>query len=222
MVRVNLHRALLLYLTWLGFIAGGLIVLLADLLPFADPERLFVCFLECQIFFVILVWPFFTRSLETEPRMAAGAWGVQLFIQIAVLLILSLPLALICFNVANASTGEFLAGQGLVAALAAFVAALHVLARGRDVRLGPWYFLAAFVISGALPFLAFFVHVWGGPDLSFFSAVSPFWGASLVADGTALVQAIIYGGLAAGLLFLAALLPKEALRKEVDAPSPAA
>lgn len=221
MDRAPLQRTVVLYLAWLAAIGGALIVMLGDLLPipltFVRPETLFTCFLECQVFFVVMVWPLFLPPLIRE-----GAAATNLMAQIAVLLVFSLPLALLTADISDASPRTFIAGQLLIAVLAGFVAGLYTLAGSRGWRVGPWYTLGAFVVSAGLPFLGFLSHEVArsesgpGPDLTFLAAVSPFWGAAHAAEGTALVQSILYGVLAGGLFGAAAFF-----RKEVDAVSPA-
>ncbi len=226
MVRVELQKAVLLYLTWLGIMAAALILVLADVLPFrlsfVRPENLFLCLTECQVFFVVVVWPLFIPSItrtDADPDARSGQVHL-LLLQICVLLIFALPLALICSNVSNVGALTFLKSQALVAALAGFVASVYAFALDRRWRLAPWYFLSAFVIAAALPYLAFLISELGagaGPDLSFLSAVSPFWGAMHLDGSVALIQAAIYGGLTLVLLAAASF------RRRDDAfPAPAA
>src|SRR5262249_30372937 len=157
----------LLYLTWLGVISSMLILSLADVLPFkvsfVRPDNLFVCMTECQVFFVLLVWPLFIPSItreEPDPDPQAGAVHL-LLLQISVLLVFALPLALICSNVANVSALTFLRGQALVAALAAFVSVLYAVTMERKWRVGPWYFLGMFLASAGLPFAAYLARDFG-------------------------------------------------------------
>lgn len=219
MVRVNLQKAILLYLSWLAVISGALILSLSDILPFklsfVRPDNLFVCLTECQVFFVLLVWPLFIPSItreEPDPDPQAGAVHL-LLMQICVLIVFALPLALICSNVANVSALTFLRGQALVAALAAFVSVLYAVTIDRKWRVGPWYFLGMFLVSAGLPFLSFLAGDFGGKDLSSFSLVSPFWGAAHVDGKVSLIQAGIYAGLTVALLMAGSFR-----RATVDAP----
>ena len=221
MDRGPLQKTILLYLTWLAAISGALIVMLGDLLPvplsFVRPETLFLCFLECQVFFVVFIWPLFLPALVRE-----GAAAANLLMQVGVLLIFSFPLALLCSNVSDRSAGTLMAGQALIAALAVLVAGVYTLAGKRRWKVGPWYLLAAFALGAGLPFLGFLSHEVArsesgpGPDLSFLAAVSPFWGAARAGGGHALFQSVLCVAIAAGLFVAASLSPKE-----VDAVSPA-
>ena len=215
MDRGPLQKAILLYLTWLGVIGGALIVMLGDLLPlslsFVRADSLFTCFLQSQIFFVVFLWPLFLPVL-----IRGSESGTGLLVQVVVLMVFALPLSLLCANISDVSWGRLISGHALVVALAVFVGGLFILAGARGWRTGPWYYLGAFILSAGLPYLGFLSHQVIEVDLSYFAAISPFWGALDVGGGRTLAQSIVFGVLAAGLFSAATLL-----RKEVDALSPA-
>ncbi len=209
MVAVNASRAIVLYLAWLGTLVGALVAMMAEVSPvrlsFIRPDTLFVAFTEAQVFFALLVWPFFVPWLGSGAPLGGAARHLR---EILVLLAFSFPLALMCANVSSAGAGTILRSQLLVAALAAFAAALGA-PGGRGTA--PWYVGGILALSAGPPFLHFLVGVLGrGPDLSFASWVSPFWGAARVAEGASLATAAFFGG--------GALVAFRLLRGEVDGP----
>jgi hypothetical protein len=190
-----LHKATALYLAWISGLCAAVVLMLADLLPFplpfATPDAFFGAVVELEIFFVLLVWPFFVPALLRE----AGA-APLLLVYVGVLLLFALPLLLIAANVAGVDGGSLLRSQVLVAALAALGAG--VAARFRAAL--PWYFLGVFWLSAAHPFWAFLGHQMGAsaPGVSVY--LSPFWGAVAGRSSPAWVQAALYGLGGLGLL----------------------
>jgi hypothetical protein len=187
---IDFQKTIRICLAWLGALCGVLAICLSDALPFTldfiRPGSLLVVLVQVQVFFALLE-------------------------------ILALPLLLVCSNIADAGVGPFLRGQALVMALALFTGLLFAAGGARGwKRLAPWYTLAVFGISAGLPFLAFLLREFTGADGSPLSAVSPFHGAAVQDSGVPLVQAVVLGGLALGLLFL-----EGRRRKGVDAPAPA-
>jgi len=190
-----LHQSTALYLSWIGALCGGFVLLLADLLPFAlpfaSPATFFLCVVELEIFFVLLVWPLLVPSVLRE-----GIPAPVLLAYVAVLLLFALPLVLIGANVSGVGIGSVVRSQALVAALAALGAG--VAARLRAAL--PWYLLAVFWLSAAHPFWAFLGDQMGAtaPGISVY--LSPFWGAVAGSGAPAWVQASIYGLGGVGLL----------------------
>ena len=223
MPRVNLHKAIPLYLSWLGLLTGALIICLSDSLPFTftfvEPGNLFATLVQCQVFFVVLVWPFFIPGIVGEVAgKRDGERSVHMMLlQVAVLSVFAFPLALMCANVSDTDIVSFIRGHALVLALASFVAVLFTVGVERGWRrLGPLYFMGAFGISAGIPFLAFLLGDLAQTDMSVLSTVSPFWGASEIGETSSLVQAMLYGILAVAMLLVDAWR-----RKGVDASSPA-
>ncbi len=199
MVRFDFGRAAPLYLAWLGLLGASLLVALSEILPFrlsfVRPDNLFMFLTLLQVFFMVLVLPLFISELLT---------GAGLLFQVGVLLVTALPLGLACWNVSNLDLVALLRGMALVGGVGAFVGGVHFLARVRGWRIEPWYYLGAFVVSAAFPFMAFLsVEMDGGGNLAFLAAVSPFWGGVHVEGNGALVQAAVFGapGLAICLAF---------------------
>lgn len=200
-------RTILLYLTWLGTLCGALLLILSDVFPvrlsFVRPETLFVCLTEVEVAFLLFAWPLFIPSLK-PPGTKASLAAVRLLGQAGVLLVAALPLELIAANVSSTDASAFFGAQALLLGLAAFAAAIFTGAGDRGWRVGPWYILAAFVVSAFLPFLRL---VFPGADLSWMAHVSPFWAAA-VGGSPGIVLAAIAGGLAAALVGAHALVRK--------------
>lgn len=197
---MDLRKAVPLLLAWLGTTSGALLLPLSDALPFrlgfVRPDNLFTVFVEMELLFVVLLWPLFLPALrprESLPRLAA-------------LLALGFPPLLVAANLSDAGAGTVLRAQSLVASLAAFAAGLFGLL---GERAGPGYYLVAFLLSAAAPFVAFLSREFGGPDLSGLAVLSPFWGAARPSFAPALLFGVAALALLAGGRFL---------RREVDGP----
>jgi len=213
-MRLNVPRALALYLAWMGLTCGTLLAGIGGMLPFGlgaiGPEAAFLGLIEAELFFVTVVWPFFMpRLLLPEAAAAvrtAGPGGEPhlLILQIGVMFVVALPLALVSQNLSQIEAGEFFRAQVLVGAIACFVTVL--LDRPAAARIRSWYFLGFFTVSALFPFLGFLSgEVERGQGLGFLAAVSPFWAASQFRSEAALswapgVQAAIFGVLAMALL----------------------
>ena len=191
-----LHQSTALYLSWIGGLCGGFVLLLADVLPFplpfATPANFFGAIVELEIFFVLLIWPLFVPSL-----LKTGGTAPMLLLYVGILLLFSLPLAMIGANVSSVEASALVRSRAHVAALAA-------LAAGVAARLPsalPWYLLGVFWVSAAQPFWFFLQHQLGAkaPGISVY--LSPFWGAAAAESGPAWVQTGLYG--AAGVVLLA-------------------
>jgi hypothetical protein len=172
-----LHRSAGLYLSWIGALSGGVMLLLGEVfpfpLPFATPAAFFVSLVEVEIFFVLLVWPLFVPSLKKE-----GIRGLTLIVSAAILILFALPLLLIGANVSGVDAAGLLRSQAQVAGLAALGAGI---ASRRNSDL-PWYLLAVFVLS-TLPPLSFYLENQMQAKAPLGTAyLSPFWAA---ADGGA-------------------------------------
>lgn len=225
---LNVPRAIGLYLVWLSFICGVLLLAMGDVLPlriaFVTPENAFTCLIEAELFFVLVIWPFFVTRLLI-PALSSGAGGrvegprVQaalpggvsgeghlLVLQVCVLFVVAMPVAFLCQNLANVGAREFFTGHLLVATAACFVAALFAAGAERQKRVGPWYFLAFFVASALFPFLHYVAGAYADASLRFLSAVSPFWGAVRLDDGIPLVSAGLFGAAALGLFLVTPFL----------------
>lgn len=202
---------LLLPLSVLGFLGGSLAAALSDALPysfsFVRPENLFLCFTEAQIFFALFVWPLFI------PPVAAGGGILPLALHAGGIVLLGFPLALVCANVSDAGLPTLLRGQALAASVTALVASLYALGLRRGARVGPWYVLGAFVVSGGLPWLAFLLGEFGPagrPGLPWLAALSPFWAGSRVDGNASLAQAAVWAAASAALFFAARAPRREA------------
>lgn len=209
-MRIHLPRALGLYLAWLSLVSGALLVALGSVLPFGigriDPRGAFACLIEAELFFVLVVWPFFIPRLFV-PRgpvpLGPGVEGHLLVLQVGILFLVALPLAFLTRNLADLGAREFFVGHALVASVACFVAGLFTLAGIRVQRVAPWYLAGLFAASAALPFLHFLSLEYGGPALGWLAVLSPFWGAARLEEVAPLVSSAIFA-LAAVALFLAA------------------
>jgi hypothetical protein len=204
-MRVDVPRAVVLYLLWLGFISGALIVGMSDLSPLPlgviDPTNVFTLLIEAELFFVLVIWPFFVpRLLKPKVELSAarlGAEGHLLVLQVGVLFVVALPVGLLCQNLASVSPGGFLAGHLLVVVMASFVASLFAIAEERRVSVAPWYLLGMFACAGGFPF----AHFLTGGRLGWLASASPFWAAAGLGTGAAapMVLSAVFGGLTVAL-----------------------
>lgn len=190
-----LHRSAGLYLSWIGGLCGAVVLLLGDVLPFplpfATPAAFFLCLVQVEVFFALLVWPLFVPSLQKD-----GLRGFLLAASIAVLLLFALPLLLIGANVSGVGAAGLLRSQTLVAGLALFGAG----AASRRDRTLTWSLLAVFLLSTLPPLGLFLQDQLGGKSLPLSPYFSPFWAAA--DDGpSAWVLGLLSG--VAGLGFLA-------------------
>jgi hypothetical protein len=215
MAREQIQKTVLLYLYWLGFLGAVLVVLLADILPFrpafVSPENLFLCLIEAELFFVLVIWPPFVTTLlrPEEPGVSRMRCSLGLLLQACLLLLLALPLALVCGGISHADAGLFLRGHLLVAVLAVFVAALFPLAHRLRRRIQVWYYLGFFLLSAALPFLYFVIRERRQTGPEFLAFFSPFW-AALRPDAS-LVLSAIFAAAAAVLIAVIARTGRERL-----------
>lgn len=201
-----LHQSAALYLSWIGGLCGAIVLMLADLLPFAlpfaTPDAFFSALVALEVFFALLVWPLFVPSI-----LRSGGRPPMLPAYLAVLLLFGLPLVLIGANVSSVGIGSVVRSQALVAGVALLAAGLAA----RTPAAMPWYFLAVFWVSAAHPFWYLLQDQLGarGPAVAVY--VSPFWSAVSANAASAWVQAGVFG--VAGLTLL--LLPD---RKKEAAP----
>jgi len=190
-----LHQSTALYLSWIGVLCGGFVLLLADVLPFplpfATPANFFLAVVELELFFVLLIWPLFVPSL-----LRGGCAAPALMLYVGILLLFSLPLAMIGANVSSVEASGLVRSQVHVAALAALGAGVAA----RFPAAMPGYLLGVFWISAAHPFWFFLQHQLGAKSPSISVYLSPFWGA-VAGSGPAWVQIGVFG--AAGLVLLA-------------------
>ena len=205
-MRIDVPRAIVMYLLWLGLTAGALLVAMADGLPvklgFIRPDSVFTLLIEAELFFVLFIWPFFVPRLHKPVTIDASRLGTGahlLVLQVIVLFVVALPVALLCTNLADIGTGEFLRGHLLVAVLATFVATLHDAATERGATLAPWYFLAAFIVAGGAPFADYLRWSRGGtPGL--LSHVSPFWTGARLDGAAPLIMTAVFAAATIGLM----------------------
>jgi hypothetical protein len=199
--------------------------LLGGVLPFrigsVRPEDVFTCLIEAELFFVLVVWPFFIHRLvvpkvEIEAPTGVGGEAHLLVLQVVVLFVVALPIAFLCQNLANVGAREFFSGHLLVATAACLVAAIFGMGSERHVKTAPWYFLGFFVLSALVPFLQYLALEYGGGSLRYLSVVSPFWGAAQLDGDVPLVSSAIFG-VAALALFAASPF----MRKPIAGATPA-
>ena len=198
-----LHQSAALYLSWIGGLCAGIVVLLGNVLPFplpfATPANFFSSIVELEIFFVLLVWPFFVPSL-----LRGGCAAPMLLLYVAALLLLSLPLAMIAANVSSVEAAGLVRSQAHVAALAALGAGFAARLPGAL----PAYLLGVFWLAAAHPFWFFLQNQLGAKAPAVSVYVSPFWGA-VAAEGTpAWVQTAVFG--VGGLVLLALAAKRKA------------
>lgn len=171
-----LHQSTGLYLTWIGLLCAAVVLLLGDALPFpvtfATPANFFLCLVQVEVFFALLIWPFFVPALGRQ-----GAQGLQLGAYILVLVVFALPLLLIAANVSSVQAGGLIRTQALVAGLGLLAAGFA--ARLRNAL--PGYVAGVFAFSALPPFELFLKHQLGAKAPGAIPWVSPFWAAS--ADG---------------------------------------
>jgi len=226
MMRLNVPRALSLYLAWMGLTCGTLLAGIGGMLPFGlgamGPDAAFLGLIEAELFFVTVVWPFFMPRLllpeATAAVRTAGPGGEPhlLILQVGVMLVVALPLALVSRNLSQIGAGEFFRAQLLVGSIACFVTVLLDRPAGSRIRI--WYFLGFFAASALFPFLGFLAGE-RGQGMGFLAAVSPFWAAAQFKADAALswapgAQAAIFGVLALS------LLAAGPFRRPVDSPAP--
>ncbi|MBI4564030.1 MAG: hypothetical protein HY716_04970 [Planctomycetes bacterium] len=217
-MRLSVSRALALHLLWTAFTCGALLIAIGGVLPFRlgaiDPPGAFSCLVESEIFFILVVWPFFIPRLcvaakDDEPMRTLGETPLLLS-QVAVMFVVALPAALLSRNLADVGTLRFFFGLLLVGVLACFTAAVFLILGPR--RATSSYFLGFFVCSALLPFCHYLSGEFaGGPSLAFLAALSPFWSAAQLRPGAPLSWApaatcAIYGALALLLLASAPFL----------------
>jgi len=194
-----LHRSAALYLSWIGGLCGAVILLLADVLPFAvsfaTPAAFFTCIVELELAFILLAWPLFVPGLMRETAPAP-----MVLVHIGALLLFALPLVLIGANVAGVGASAVLRSQALVGALAALGAGVS--ARFRASL--PWYLLGAFWLSAVHPFWAFLEDQMGARCPGAAAYLSPFWGAAASRSDPVWAQAAVFGVTGIVLLALAA------------------
>jgi hypothetical protein len=225
-MKLNVPGTLALYLAWMGLTCIALLAGIGGFLPFGlgaiGPDAAFLGLIEAELFFVMVVWPFFMPRLILPEAAAAvrkagpGGESHLLYLQVLVLLVVALPLALVSRNLAEIESGVFLRGHLLVAAIAGFVTVL--LNRPSAARLRPWYFLGFFALSALVPLAAFIGGELGPGGLTPLAAISPFWAAAQLRTDAALswapgVQAAVFGVLAL------ALVAAGSLRRSVDSPA---
>lgn len=223
MTRLNVPRALALYLAWMGITCGTLLAGIGGLLPFGlgavGPEAAFVGLIEAELFFVTVLWPFFIpRLILPEAKAAAQTAGPGgeshfLMLQVGVLLAVALPLALVSRNLSQIDGGAFFRSQLLVAAVGCFVTVL--LNRPAAARIRTWYFLGFFVVAALFPFLAFLSGEMTRGGLDFLAGASPFWAGAQFRSEAPLswapgAQAAIYGGLAVLILSIGRFMSRTA------------
>lgn len=208
MVRANLQRTILVYLSWLAFVSVGLVAVLADVLPFVPayvrPDNLFHFLVEAELFFVLVLWPLFIPKILAEETDAKAN---ILLLQVVVLFVFVLPLAFLCQSISNLDLWTFFKGQLQVAVLASFIAALFTFAAAKKWKIGPAYYLGFFVLSAGLPFLYYLLYEYANASPGFLAAFSPFWAASRL-DATVVVQCAVFGAVTVALLLGPAFLRK--------------
>ncbi|MBI2931970.1 MAG: hypothetical protein HYY16_09985 [Planctomycetes bacterium] len=203
---IHIPRAIVLYLLWLGFISAALLCATGNVLPFGlgfiSPEDAFTCLIEAELFFVLVIWPFFIPGLLVRKvSIPSGVSGHAhlLVLQVCVLFVVALPVAFLCQNLADVGARVFFSGHLLVATAACFVAALFGVGAERKNRVAPWYFLGFFVASAFVPFVHYVAVEFAGQSLRFLAAVSPFWGAAELDGGAPLVGSTLFALAALGL-----------------------
>lgn len=208
MVRANLQRTILVYLSFLAFVGVSLVVVLADVLPFLSayvgPESLFSFLVHSELFFVLVLWPLFIPKIlaeETDPKANI------LLLQVVVLFVFVLPLAFLCQSISNLDLWTFFKGQLQVAVLASFVASLFTFGAAKQWKIASSYYLGFFLLAAGLPFVYYLVYEFTGKSPTFLAAVSPFWAASRL-DATVVVQCAVFGAATVGLLLGPAFLKK--------------
>lgn len=189
-MRIDVPRAVVMYLLWLGIISGALLVGLTDALPVSlgivSPETAFTLLIQAELFFVLVIWPFFVPRLllpkvtiDTSKLRGIGGEAHVLMAQIGVLIVVALPVALLCSSMADSSPSALAIGHLLVAVAAAFVAALFDVASQRGWRIAPWYAAGLMGVSGLLPLVNHLAEAHGGvAGLRWTAALSPFWAAA--------------------------------------------
>jgi len=135
---------------------------------FTEIENTYRGLIAAELFFVIFVWPLFSRR--------AGATGAP---ALAMLLVLSVPLVLIAVSVSNVSAAQVLRTQSLLFAVGAAAVAACKLMRRAGEQPGRFYYLAAAALAGALPLAQFVLLDVAGRGLQWLSCFSPFWAMEL-------------------------------------------
>jgi hypothetical protein len=206
-MRIDVPRAIVMYLLWLGLISGALIIAMADALPIKlghiRPENAFTLLIEAELFFVVIIWPFFVPRLlkPVTIDLAKTTESHLLVLQVLVLFVVALPVALLTTSLADVGAGEFLRGHLLVVVTASFVAAMHELADRRKVAFMPWYLLGAFTVAGLAPF----ADALRGGEPGLLSALSPFVAAARIEGAWTFGIAAVLGTLTLATMVLSAV-----------------
>lgn len=209
-MKLDVPRAVTVHLLWIGCVGGAFAAAAGGLLPAGigsiDPESALSAVVHAQLFFVLIVWPYFIPRLVRREGATLGTLGESplLLAQVLLLCAAGLPLALVGENLSEAGISALFRGQLMVLAVGAFVTILHDVLGAARVR--PWYFLGAFAVSAVLPYAGYlaaeFAPSW---KTGAFAAVSPFWAAENLARDAAhpwapLTLSAIFGVAAVALL----------------------
>jgi|GEM_PF-2603591 len=172
-------------------------------LSFIKPENMYICLVEAELFFILIIWPFFiTPTLDEnypvpKNKFMHGKVSI-LLLQILLFFILVLPYSLICQNISNVDWVILLKGYVNLLAIALLVTAIFWSAFTRKLYIEPWYYFAVIFLSIGLPFLYYIDLEFYDENLLALSVFSPFWGAlyidkNIFLGETWLVQSIIFG-----------------------------
>src|SRR5262245_52422066 len=101
----------------MGLTCGTLLAGIGGLLPFGlgaiGPDAAFLGLIEAELFFVMVVWPFFMPRLILPEAAAAarkigpGGESHLLILQVVVMLVVALPLALVGRALSHIEAGVF-------------------------------------------------------------------------------------------------------------------
>lgn len=179
MARLSMQKAVLIYLVWLGILSAAILAVLSKAFPieldFVGDETLYLCLVEAELIFIYFVWPLFIPSTLVESTRVQDSVTTVL-LQVFLLVLFSIPLALLCQNISNAGGGTFVKANALVIASAVLVGFLYVLAKTVRLNLQPYYYFFLFLTQAGVPYVYFLVRSYADVDpRTGFMVLSPFW-----------------------------------------------
>lgn len=206
-----------LYLSWLAVVCGAMFLILAEMLPlnppFLNADTLFVALAETEMFFILILWPFFIlRSHDHGMRVEAS----RVALETLMLFILALPLMLIGQSISAVPMATFLKTLAALMACAAAVSTLFYYGTLRGIAVAPWYYFTIFFLSAGLPFFAYLTMKEPVIAPATLASFSPFWGLSVTGQETGssvwMVLAIAATGVAIAMIMLAWLFARRSAR----------
>lgn len=212
MARLGMQKAVLVYLVWLGILSAVILAVLSRAFPieleFIGDETLYLCLVEAELVFIYFVWPLFIPATLVESNRVRDSVATVL-LQVFILVLFSIPLALLCQNISNAGGGTFVKANALVVASAALVGSLYVLARTVRLNLQPYYYFFLFLTQAGAPYVYFLVRSYADADpRAGLMILSPFWMALNPESAAIVAQIGLAAAMATGLAVAAMVVER--------------